>query len=365
MKTDKRLWLPFVAVLVLLFIMQGTSSALQAAEPENRDNAGSGAAEPAGLNEIAVMPGASAQSYYVVNDDLYVLMQKPMAKAYGAFSMVPVIVSDAAGYSAMDAESAGLSSGDTLHADASSALDPADKGNENLQGIEIAINMNFRGPADKSDELGPAVDSPQDNGEDIADPLEPINRLFFTFNDKFYFWALKPVASVYGFIVPEWGRTRVRNVFDNIQAPVRLINALLQLKMHKVGAEFASFVLNSTVGIAGLFDIASRHPELKTSKEDLGQTFGSYGLGEGFYLVLPFLGPSSLRDAAGTVGDNFLNPIAYITPLRDEVGVRSFDWVNDTSFAIGDYEDIKESALDPYISIRDMYKQFRRNRVRE
>lgn len=364
MKTDNRLWLPFVAVLVLLFIMPGTSSALQAAEPENRDNAGSGAAEPAGLNELSVMPGASAQSYYVVNDDLYVLMQKPMAKAYGAFSMMPVIASDAVEYSSMDAESAGLSSGDTLLADANSAPDRVDKGNENLQGIEVAINLNFRGAADQSEDLGPGVDSPQDN-EEIADPLEPINRVFFTFNDKFYFWALKPVTSVYGFIVPEWGRTRVRNVFDNIQAPIRLINALLQFKMHKFGAEFAKFVLNSTVGIAGLFDIASRHPELKTSEEDLGQTFGSYGLGEGFYLVLPFLGPSSLRDAVGTVGDSFLDPIAYITPLRDAVGVRSFEWVNDTSFKIGNYEDIKESAVDPYYSIRDMYKQFRRNKIRE
>ncbi len=365
MKTDKRLWLHFVAVLAFfLLFMPGTSNARHATEPENLDNAGSGAVDPAVLKEISVMPGASAQSYYVVNDNLYVLMQKPMAKAYGAFSMVPVIVSDAGGYSAMDAESASLSSGDTLRADASSALDRAEKGNEKLQGIEVAINMNFRRAADKSEKPGSGVDSSQDN-EDIADPLEPINRVFFAFNDKFYFWAVKPVTSAYGFIVPEWGRTRVRNVFDNIQAPVRLVNALLQLKMHKFGAEFAKFVLNSTVGIAGLFDIASRHPELITSEEDLGQTFGAYGLGEGFYLVLPFLGPSSLRDTAGAVGDYFLDPIGYITPLQDAIAVRSFDRVNDTSFKIGDYEDIKESAVDAYISIRDMYKEFRRNKIRE
>jgi phospholipid-binding lipoprotein MlaA len=365
MKTDKRLWLLLVAVLAgLWFIVPGTSNALYAAEPENHGNAGSGADDPAVLNEMPAIPGASAQSYYVVDDNLYVLVQKPMTKAYGAFSMVPMFAPDAAGDSAIDAGSDGLSSGDPLLADAGSAPDSADKENENIQGIEVAINMNFRGAADNAEETASNADSSQDT-EDIADPFEPINRAFFTFNDKLYFWALKPLATAYGAIVPEWGRTRVKNVFENIKAPIRMVNALLQLKMHKFGAEFAKFVLNSTVGLGGLFDLASRHPELKTSGEDLGQTFGAYGIGEGFYMVLPFLGPSSLRDSIGIVGDSFLNPISYIRPLRDWVAVRSFDEVSDTSFKIGDYEDMKESAVDPYLAIRDLYKQVRRNKIRE
>ncbi|MBI5074920.1 MAG: VacJ family lipoprotein [Nitrospirae bacterium] len=366
MKTDKRSSVRFIAVLaVFLFsVVPGNAGARLAAELEHSDNAGSSIPNPSGRLETAVMPGASSQTYYVVSDNLYVLVQKPMAKAYGAFSMKPVIVSDVAGYSDEDTGPAGLASGDTLRAGESSSFDRAEQGSEKLQGTEVAINMNFRRAADKPEKPGAGADSSQDN-EDIADPLEPINRVFFTFNDKFYFWAVKPAARVYGLIVPEWGRMRVRNVFDNVQAPVRLVNALLQLKMHKVGTEFARFVLNSTVGVAGLFDIASRHPELITSEEDLGQTFGAYGLGEGFYLVLPFLGPSSLRDTAGTVGDYFLDPIGHITPVRDAIVVRSFDRVNDTSFKIGDYEDIKESAMDAYISIRDMYKQFRRNKIRE
>ena len=364
MKKIRRVRLVFAAVLaVVLFFMQGYSSA-HTAEPENQNHAGSGSAGPAYLNEIYVMPGHSAESLYVANNDLYLLKQEPMTEAYGAFSMIPIVMSHADGRGAMDAGSVGLSSGDALPADASSALDRADEEHEHLQGIKVAMNMDFREEADEPAAPGSGVDSSQES-EDIADPLEPINRVFFTINDKFYFWALKPLATAYGFFVPEWGRTRVRNVFDNIQAPIRLINALLQLKMHKFGAEFAKFVLNSTVGIAGLFDIASRHPELKTSEEDLGQTFGFYGFGEGFYFVLPFLGPSSLRDAAGKVGDSFLDPIGYITPLRDAVAVRSLDQVNDTSFNIGRYEDIKESALDPYISIRDIYKQYRRNKILE
>jgi len=364
MKRDKRLFLPVIGALAfIIFFIPGICSILHAAEAERQDNTG-GAAGPAVPDDISAIPRDSVQSYYVVNDNLYVLMQKPMAKAYGAFSMVPVIVSDAAGYNAEDGESSGLSPEDALSADAGSAPVGKVTGDESLQGVEIAMNMNFRGEADSSETPGPVVESLPDN-EDIADPLEPINRVFFAFNDKFYFWALKPVSSAYGFIVPEWGRTRIRNAFDNIQAPIRLVNALLQLKMHKFGAEFAKFILNSTVGIGGLFDIASRHPELKTSAEDLGQTFGSYGIGEGFYIVLPFLGPSSLRDTAGTAGDFFLDPISYITPLRDAIAVRSTDLVNDTSFKIGDYEDLKASALDPYLSIRDMYKQYRRNKIRE
>lgn len=365
MKTNKRLWLPLVVVLtVFLFFMPGSSSARYAAEPENLENAASDSFGPADLNEITAMPGASTQSYYVVDDNVYVVMQKPKTKAYGTFSMVPVIVSDAAGCSAMDAGSVVLSSGDSLRNEASLALDSVNKGNENLQGVEVATNVNFTDSADKSAEPGSGVDSSQDN-EDIADPFEPINRVFFTLNDKFYFWALKPLVNAYTFFVPEWGRDKVRNVFSNLKAPMRLVNALLQLKMHKFGAEFASFVLNSTVGIGGLFDIASRHPELGTSAEDLGQTLGSYGIGNGFYLVLPVLGPSSLRDTVGFVGDSYLDPVSYVTPVQDAIAIRSFKQVNDTSFRIGDYEDIKESAVDPYIAIRDLYKQYRRNKIRE
>lgn len=342
MKTDKRLYVRFIVLLAAFLFsgMPGNAGARHAAESE------------------------SSQSFYVVSDNLYVLLQKPMAKAYGAFSMKPVIVSDVAGYSDLDAGSVSLASGDALRTDAGRVPDRKDNGDDKLHGIDVAINMNFRGTADRPVDQDLGADSLQES-EDIADPLEPVNRVFFTFNDRLYFWALKPAANAYGFFVPEWGRARVKNVFDNIQAPVRLVNALLQFKIHKSGAEFARFVLNSTVGIGGLFDIASRHPELRTSEEDLGQTFGSYGLGEGFYIVLPFLGPSSLRDTAGTAGDYFLDPIGHITPVRDAIAVRTFDRVNDTSFKIGDYEDIKESAVDPYLSIRDMYKQYRRNKVRE
>lgn len=229
---------------------------------------------------------------------------------------------------------------------------------------DLALNVDF-------DSKGSAQTGTNDDAErpsieqEIPDPLEPLNRVFFQFNDKLYFWLMKPVANAYSFVVPEWGRERVRNMFKNLRAPIRMANALLQLKMHKFGAEFASFLLNSTIGVGGLFDLASRHPELSTSPEDLGQTLGSYGLAEGVYLVLPVFGPSSLRDTVGFAGDRFLDPLSYVTPMQDSLAIRGFSQVNDTSFRIGEYEDIKESALDPYISIRDIYQQYRRNKVRE
>ena len=230
--------------------------------------------------------------------------------------------------------------------------------------LQVAQNLFF----ETGDSNQSKRDAEQEQGvaePDIADPLEPLNRVFFAVNDKLYFWVLKPAANAYSFFVPDWGRVRVRNVFHNIKAPMRLVNALLQVKMHAFGAEFASFVLNSTFGIGGLFDIAARYPELKTSEEDFGQTLGSYGVGDGFYLVLPVIGPLSLRDTVGWVGDSLLDPLWYVSPAIDAFAIQSLKRVNDTSFVIGDYEDIKESALDPYISIKDIYQQYRRNKLRE
>lgn len=198
----------------------------------------------------------------------------------------------------------------------------------------------------------------------IPDPLEPWNRAMFTFNDKLYFWVLKPVARGYSAIVPEWGRIRVRNIFQNITMPGRFVNNLLQLKIERAGTELLRFVFNTTVGVGGMFDVA-KNIDLKAHEEDLGQTLGVYGIGNGFYLVWPVLGPSSLRDTVGTVGDFFLDPVYYISDTGLRMAVRSLDVTNTTSLHIGDYEDMKESALDPYVSFRDAYFQHRDNKVKK
>jgi len=204
-----------------------------------------------------------------------------------------------------------------------------------------------------------------DEGQVIADPFEFLNRSMFNLNDALYFYVAKPVARAYSFFVPEWGRIRVRNVFKNAAMPIRFVNSLLQFKFHAAAKEVGRFIVNTTAGIGGMFDILKDNPNAQASEEDLGQTLGHYGIGNGFYIVWPVLGPSSLRDSIGLAGDYFLDPVSYITPTIDSMAIRSVDRVNDISLRIGEYEDLKESALDPYVSFRDAYLQYRSKKVKE
>jgi phospholipid-binding lipoprotein MlaA len=199
----------------------------------------------------------------------------------------------------------------------------------------------------------------------IPDPLEPWNRMMYHFNDRMYFWILKPVAKGYNAIAPEEVRISVRNFFHNITMPVRFVNAFLQGKIKSAGNELARFGINSTLGIAGLFDVAKKEFNLESHEEDLGQTLGSYGVREGFYIVWPFLGPSSLRDSIGSLGDGFLTPINYLNEAEVVIGIHSYKYVNNTSLQIGEYEDMKEAAIEPYTAIKDAYVQYRRDKIKK
>ena len=199
----------------------------------------------------------------------------------------------------------------------------------------------------------------------MADPLAPFNKAMFYFNDKFYFWFLKPITRGYATIFPEFARTGVRNFFRNIFTPIRFTNSLLQGKGKAAGNELASFVVNSTWGILGFGAPAQNKLKIALSNEDLGQTFGAYGIGNGFYIVWPFIGPSTVRDTFGFVGDRFLNPISYVEPTEASIAISFYDRVNETSFRIGEYESIKEAAIDPYDAIRDGYIQYRKAKIAE
>ena len=199
----------------------------------------------------------------------------------------------------------------------------------------------------------------------IADPLYPWNKAMYHVNDKLYFWLMKPLAQGYSIVVPEDARISVSNFFNNITTPIRFVSSLLQFKIKDAGNELLRFVYNSTAGVCGLVDAAKEDLGIKQQDEDLGQTLGSYGIGHGFYLVWPFLGPSSLRDTVGRIGDRFLDPVHYVNPTEASVGITVYDKVNETSFRIGDYEDLKKSAIDPYVSIRDAYLQYRKKKVED
>ena len=155
----------------------------------------------------------------------------------------------------------------------------------------------------------------------IADPWEPFNRAMFTFNDRLYFWVLKPVAEGYSAVLPEPARVSVGNFFSNLRSPIRLVNCLLQANFIGAATELFRFMLNSTIGLAGLFDPAGGEEiGLVRQDEDFGQTLGSYGVGQGFYIVWPFLGPSSPRDTVGMIGDYFSYPISYLDPWYVWIG---------------------------------------------
>jgi phospholipid-binding lipoprotein MlaA len=197
----------------------------------------------------------------------------------------------------------------------------------------------------------------------VADPIEPVNRAFFVFNDRLYFWLLKPLAQGYAFVVPEPLRVGIRNALTNVAMPVRLVNSLLQGKVKGVGRELARFTINTTIGFGGLFDAAKNGWGIEASEADTGQTLGTYGLGHGAYLVLPFFGPSSLRDGVGLGGDALLNPLWFLVDLPTSVGIHAGKTVNNTSLRIGEYEDIKAAAIDPYLAVRDGYIQYRKGQA--
>ena len=200
----------------------------------------------------------------------------------------------------------------------------------------------------------------------ISDPLEPINRAVFHFNDKLYFWFLKPAARGYNYVFPEELRIRVRNFFINLLFPVRFVNSILQGNIGGAAVELSRFVVNSTLGIGGLFDPSSRGLHLPMQDEDLGQTLGVYGLGNGIFITVPVLGPYTARSLVGWFGDGFLDPITwYVQPMLLSWGVKGYKKFNEVSLTLGDYEALKEAAIDPYVAIRNAYVQYRDTKVKE
>jgi len=205
----------------------------------------------------------------------------------------------------------------------------------------------------------------EEQPDTIADPLEPVNRIFFHVNDKLYFWALKPIASGYKAVVPEDLRLGFKNFFSNLTTPVRLVNCLLQANFKGAGNETIRLLLNSTLGLGGFLDPAKTELRIEKRDEDFGQTLGFWGIGPAFYIEWPILGASSLRDTFGYAGDLLLDPKTYlIRAVPVGLAIRTYDQVNETSLRIGEYEDFKRSTLDPYIAKREAYHQNRKHKIK-
>jgi phospholipid-binding lipoprotein MlaA len=242
--------------------------------------------------------------------------------------------------------------------------DAAEPAAQENQPAETLVDDPSEGDFEDEEELAGLE---QDNGNGvppIADPIEPFNRAMYQFNDKLYFWVLKPVATGYNKVAPERMRVCVKNFFTNLAFPIRFTSCLLQADFTCTAQETGRFFLNSIWGVAGLFDVASQEGvNLPKQDADLGQTFGVWGIGQGVYIVWPVLGPSSPRDTLGTVGEFFLYPVSYLNPWYASSGVRTYEIINDTSLRIGDYEALKGAAIDPYIAIRDAYVQYRYKKI--
>ena len=177
---------------------------------------------------------------------------------------------------------------------------------------------------------------------------------------------LKPVTQVYKNITPEPARIGISNFFYNLTTPIRFVNCHLQGKTATADMELNRFLINTTAGILGFGDPAKDQHGLEPPEaEDLGQTLATYSMDNGFYIVWPLLGPSTVRDSIGMVGGLFLNPVFYVEPTEAAISISAVKFTNKNSFYIGEYEVFKSAALDPYVAMREVYIQYRNEQIQE
>jgi len=209
-----------------------------------------------------------------------------------------------------------------------------------------------------------------------SDPLSGYNRVMTSFNDKVIIYLLNPISEAYAYIIPQPLRLGVSNAIDNIQFPIRFANNLLQGKFQNSSDELERFIINSTVGLAGLMDVATNHmtTPIPAHDEDFGQTLGHYGVGPGFHIVLPFFGPSNVRDVVGLTVDGYASPLVNVRGLENykipdnlgqSIGIYTIYLINKTSLHLGEYENLREDALDLYPFFRDIYEQKRNSDIAE
>ena len=193
------------------------------------------------------------------------------------------------------------------------------------------------------------------------DPLERINDDIFIFNAAFDRIVLEPVARTYASAVPPPAQTSIRNAVNNLDVVRKVVNSVLQGRPVTAGREVARFVVNSTVGIVGIFDMAAKFG-LEPSDQDMGITLGLYGFSHGAYLVLPLLPVTTVRDGLGTVADGMMNPLGYFTPYYVPAAIRAVDTVNSRALNMPAFEALKQS-IDPYGAVRNAYLQIRQQKL--
>ncbi len=209
----------------------------------------------------------------------------------------------------------------------------------------------------------PGQDSAQVMNTEVNDPLEPMNRYFHDVNQAVDALALRPVSHIYRDAVPDGVRDSVSNFLTNLSQPIYFINNIAQGDLDGAGDNMGAFFTNTLLGFGGLFDIA----QLDTDREDLGQTFAVWGIGEGPYLVLPVLGPNTTREAVGIVGEHFIDPANLVARNHD---IDHFEIMRGTARAIDfrsksldSLDEIEKNSIDFYAAIRSLYRQNRKNMI--
>lgn len=217
---------------------------------------------------------------------------------------------------------------------------------------------------DLAKDLDDDYDSP---AVEVWDPIEPVNRGIFWFNDKVDRYFLEPVARGYDTVTPDGVQRGIGNFFENLKFPVHLVSDVAQFKFEQAGTHIGRFLINSTIGLAGIFDVA-KEIGLKKHEEDIGTALAYHGVPDGPYIVLPFFGPSNLRDAIGLVGDtglNGLNAIYFAEGVDSQArfvittsatGVKVID---QRARLIEAIDTARDSSLDYYLFVREAYKQHR------
>lgn len=215
---------------------------------------------------------------------------------------------------------------------------------------------------------GSTATDPEIRAEQIEanDPIEPLNRVIFQVNRGLDTWFLRPAATFYRGMIPPPIQDMVDNFLDNISSPIVFLNDLLQGNTDRAGNTFTRFVINTTIGVGGLFDMATdmNYPD---HSEDFGQTLGVWGIGEGPYIMLPIFGPSNPRDTVGMVADYFVDPVSnwaintdrrWVNPTR--TGVENVDW---RARNMEEIDDIERTSIDYYATVRSLYRQYRKDQI--
>ena len=202
----------------------------------------------------------------------------------------------------------------------------------------------------------------EDTIEEKRDPLSGYNIIMTDFNDGFYIYIFDPVAKGYKYVTPKIVRESVDNFFDNLLYPLRFVNNILQGKFANATEETGRFIFNTTVGIVGLFDPAEKYFDLKQHNEDFGQTLGKWGVDSGYHIVLPFFGPSNMRDMFSIYPNSLINPISY---ADRSVAITVYNKLNNGSLHIGEYGNLKKDAIELFTFLKNVYEQNRKKLIEE